>query len=56
MVPMRVRLTQFDGKLPNIALMKIAQHHRKRGVKSCSRKMPAGLKLFQEGNRAPRSE
>jgi hypothetical protein len=28
---MRVRLTQVDGKLPNIALMKIAHHHRKRG-------------------------
>src|SRR5262245_49333198 len=28
---MRVRLTQLDGKLPNIALMKIAHHHRGRG-------------------------
>jgi hypothetical protein len=28
---MRVRLTQIDGKIPNIALMKIARHHRERG-------------------------
>jgi hypothetical protein len=27
----RVRLTQIDGKLPNLALMKIARHHRARG-------------------------
>jgi hypothetical protein len=27
----RVRLTQLDGKLANLALMKIAQHHRERG-------------------------
>lgn len=26
-----VRLTQIDGKLPNLALMKIARHHRDRG-------------------------
>lgn len=25
---MRVRLTQLDGKLPNLALMKLAHHHR----------------------------
>jgi hypothetical protein len=28
---MRVRLTQLDGKLPNLALMKLAHHHRARG-------------------------
>lgn len=28
---MRVRLTQIDGKLPNLALMKLAQHHRSQG-------------------------
>lgn len=28
---MRVRLTQIDGKLPNLALMKLAFHHRARG-------------------------
>ena len=28
---MRVRLTQIDGKLPNLALMKIAAHHKRRG-------------------------
>jgi hypothetical protein len=28
---MIVRLTQIDGKLPNLALMKIARHHRDRG-------------------------
>lgn len=28
---MSVRLTQIDGKLPNLALMKLAWHHRKRG-------------------------
>lgn len=28
---MRVRLTQIDGKLPNLALMKLAHHHRARG-------------------------
>jgi len=26
-----VRLTQIDGKLPNLALMKLAKHHRDRG-------------------------
>jgi hypothetical protein len=26
-----VRLTQIDGKLPNLALMKLAYHHRKQG-------------------------
>ena len=28
---MRIRLIQLDGKLPNIALMKLASHHRGRG-------------------------
>jgi hypothetical protein len=28
---MRVRLTHIDGKLPNLALMKIAHHHRAHG-------------------------
>ncbi len=28
---MRVRLTQIDGKLPNLALMKLAHHHRSLG-------------------------
>jgi hypothetical protein len=28
---MLVRLTQIDGKLPNLALMKLAAHHRARG-------------------------
>ncbi len=28
---MKVRLTQIDGKLPNLALMKLAHHHRARG-------------------------
>ena len=28
---MRVRLTQIDGKLPNLALMKLAHYHRTRG-------------------------
>ena len=28
---MRIRLTQLDGKLPNLALMKLAHHHRERG-------------------------
>lgn len=28
---MTVRLTQIDGKLPNLALMKLAHHHRQRG-------------------------
>jgi hypothetical protein len=28
---MRVRLTQIDGKLPNLALMKLAHYHRARG-------------------------
>lgn len=41
---MVVRLTQIDGKLPNLALMKIARHHRDRGdelvfSKSVSRDM-----------------
>jgi hypothetical protein len=26
-----IRLTQIDGKLPNLALMKLARHHRERG-------------------------
>lgn len=29
--PLRVRLTQLDGKLPNLALMKLAHWHRARG-------------------------
>src|SRR5207244_11122047 len=29
--PLAVRLTQLDGKLPNLALMKIARFHRDRG-------------------------
>jgi hypothetical protein len=28
---MRVRITQIDGKLPNLALMKLAHYHRERG-------------------------
>jgi hypothetical protein len=28
---MRIRLTQIDGKLPNLALMKLAHYHRERG-------------------------
>jgi hypothetical protein len=28
---MKIRLTQIDGKLPNLALMKLAHHHRARG-------------------------
>lgn len=28
---MKVRLLQLDGKIPNIALMRLAQHHRERG-------------------------
>lgn len=28
---MHVRLTQIDGKLPNLALMKLAHYHRRRG-------------------------
>jgi hypothetical protein len=28
---MRVRLTQIDGKLPNLALMKLAHWHKHRG-------------------------
>lgn len=28
---MRIRLTQLDGKLPNLALMKLAHYHRARG-------------------------
>ena len=28
---MRVRLTQIDGKLPNLALMKLAHWHKSRG-------------------------
>lgn len=28
---MKIRLTQIDGKLPNLALMKLAYHHRRRG-------------------------
>jgi hypothetical protein len=28
---MNVRLTHIDGKLPNLALMKIAHYHRLRG-------------------------
>lgn len=28
---MRIRLTQIDGKLPNLALMKLAHFHRQRG-------------------------
>ena len=28
---MNVRLTQIDGKLPNLALMRLAAHHRRRG-------------------------
>jgi hypothetical protein len=28
---MNVRLTQIDGKLPNLALMKLARHHRANG-------------------------
>lgn len=46
---MRVRLTQIDGKLPNLALMKLAHYHRARGddvhfSKSVDRDMlePAG--------------
>lgn len=27
----RIRLTQIDGKLPNLALMKLSRHHRDRG-------------------------
>ena len=29
--PQSIRLTQLDGKLPNLALMKLAYHHRQRG-------------------------
>lgn len=32
---MRVRLTQIDGKLPNLALMKLAAWHRARGDEVC---------------------
>ena len=28
---MKVRLTQLDGKLPNLALMKLAHWHRAQG-------------------------
>ena len=28
---MKIRLTQLDGKLPNLALMRLAHHHRERG-------------------------
>ena len=28
---MRIRLTQIDGKLPSLALMKLAHYHRARG-------------------------
>lgn len=28
---MKIRLTQIDGKLPNLALMKLAHYHRQRG-------------------------
>jgi hypothetical protein len=28
---MRIRLTQIDGKLPNLALMSLAHYHRARG-------------------------
>lgn len=28
---MKIRLTQIDGKLPNLALMRIAKHYRERG-------------------------
>ena len=28
---MRIRLTQIDGKLPNLALMRLGYYHRKRG-------------------------
>jgi hypothetical protein len=28
---MHVRLTQIDGKLPNLALMRLAHYHRQRG-------------------------
>ena len=28
---MKVRLTQIDGKLPNLTLMRLATYHRKRG-------------------------
>ena len=28
---MHIRLTQIDGKLPNLALMKLAHFHRARG-------------------------
>ena len=28
---MRIRLTQIDGKLPNLAMMKLAHYHRARG-------------------------
>ena len=28
---MNVRITQIDGKLPNLALMAISAHHRHRG-------------------------
>jgi hypothetical protein len=31
MSKMRVRLTQIDGKLPNLALMKLAHYHHERG-------------------------
>ena len=29
---MRVRLTHLDGKLPNLALMKLAHWHRSLGI------------------------
>lgn len=32
---MRIRLTQIDGKLPNLALMKLAHYHRGRGDEVC---------------------
>ena len=45
--PSTVRLTQIDGKLPNLALMKLAHHHRQRGDEIVF------TKHVQRGNREP---
>jgi pyruvate-formate lyase-activating enzyme len=37
---MIVRITQLDGKLPNLALMKLAHHHRNQGDEVCFSRSP----------------
>jgi hypothetical protein len=45
---MKVMLYQLDGKIPNIALMRLAAHHRERGDEIIFRRGKPHLELFEQ--------